>query len=89
MMSYMHWIYIIKSTKHDVLYIGYTDNLVKRLDEHNRGLSRHTRKYLPWRFVYVEGYASKSDAIERERILKQFGKVYSQLKRRIKRSLLS
>lgn len=72
-----------------MLYIGSTDNLVKRLKEHNNGLSSHTKKYLPWRPVYFEGYADKDDARDREKKLKQFGKVYSQLKRRIRRSLES
>jgi len=85
----MHYVYIIKSKKYGVLYIGYTVNLVKRLNEHNLGLSKYTKKYLPWKLVYLEGCANERDAKDREEKLKQFGKVYSQLKRRIKRSLLS
>ena len=37
--------------------------------------------------VYVEGYFLKEDALYREKNLKHFGKVYAQLKRRIKNSL--
>ena len=44
---------------------------------------------MPWELVYCEGYANIQDAKDRERKLKQFGKVYSQLKRRIMRSLQS
>lgn len=79
----MHYVYVIKSTKSDLLYIGYTANLVKRLKEHNSGLSSHTKKYMPWKIVYFEGYANETIAKDREKKLKQFGKVYSQLKRRI------
>jgi len=71
------------------IYIGKTTNLEKRLEEHNRGLSTHTKKYRPWHYVYIEGYANEDDAKDQERKLKQFGKVYSQLKRRIRRSLQS
>ena len=55
----------------------------------NLGLSRFTKKYLPWKLVYLEGYADIEDARDREKKLKQFGKVYAQLKRRIERSLKS
>lgn len=85
----MYYVYIIKSVKFDEIYIGSTPNVVKRLADHNNGLSRHTKKYLPWKIVYLEGYADKNEALDREIKLKQFGKVYSQLKRRIRRSLQS
>jgi putative endonuclease len=85
----MFYIYIIKSKKNGELYIGFTNNLVKRLKEHNLGLSLHTKKYIPWKIVYFEGYNNEYDAKDREKKLKQFGRVYSQLKRRIKSSLQS
>ena len=85
----MHWVYVIKSNPRGKLYIGSTDNLVRRLKEHNDGQNRSTKPYLPWKIVYTEGYFLRDDAIDRERTLKQFGKVYSQLKRRIKNSLRS
>lgn len=85
----MYWVYIIKSKSYNQLYIGYTTDLTKRLKEHNSGKSSATKKYLPWKPVYLEVYANEDDAKDRETKLKQFGKVYSQLKRRIKRSLRS
>jgi predicted GIY-YIG superfamily endonuclease len=48
-----------------------------------------TKRYAPWKIVYLEGYGNKEDAEDREVKLKQFGRVYSQLKRRISRSLQS
>lgn len=83
----MYYVYIIRSIKYNKLYIGYTADLTTRLNEHNSGLSYHTKKYMPWQYVYTEGYANENDARDREKKLKQFGKVYSQLKRRIVRSL--
>jgi len=85
----MYWVYIIKSKNYNQLYIGYTKDLTKRLKEHNSGKCPATRKYLPWKPVYLEGYANEEDAKDREEKLKQFGKVYSQLKRKIRRSLRS
>lgn len=78
----MYFVYIIKSQSHRAFYIGYTNNIGKRIDEHNAGLSPATKRYIPWRLVYLEGYANKEDARDREEKIKQFGKVYSQLKRR-------
>lgn len=85
----MYYLYILKSEVTEKLYIGYTNNLIKRFKEHNSGKSFETKKYMPWRLVYLEGYANIEDAKDREGKLKQFGKVYSQLKRRIWRSLQS
>jgi putative endonuclease len=81
--------YIIKSKVTPELYIGTTSNLVRRLEEHNAGKSKATKRYMPWFFVYIEGYFLKEDALNREHNLKYFGKVYAQLKRRIKNSLQS
>jgi len=85
----MHYVYILKSKKQDLLYIGRTINLIKRFKAHNSGLSKYTKKYLPWKLVYLEGCANEEDAKDREAKIKQFGKVYKQLKRRIWRSLKS
>ncbi len=82
----MHYLYILKSIPTKTLYIGRTDNIVRRIREHNAGTTFTTKKYLPWVLVYC-GYFSIEEAIKREQTLKQFGKVYSQLKRRIQKSL--
>lgn len=51
-------------------YIGYTNNVEKRLLEHNSGKSIYTRKYRPWRIIYVEDFLNETDAILREKYLK-------------------
>ena len=63
-------------------------HVVRRLREHNAGDTFTTRKYAPWVLIYLEGYFSEEDAKHREYTLKQFGKVYAQLKRRIQKSIL-
>ena len=84
----MYIVYILKSIRFNgKFYIGYTNDLKIRLKQHNSGQSFHTKKYIPWKIVYAEAYANQEDAKDREKKLKQYGKVYSQLKRRIKRSL--
>ena len=86
----MHYVYILKSIKYSgKLYIGYTGNIIKRLKEHNSGKTFSTKKYMPWKVVYLEGYANQDNATHREKQIKHFGKVYKQLKLRIRHSLQS
>ncbi len=52
-------------------YTGHTDDLEKRIAEHERGgPSVYTRKRRPVRLVYAEEFAGRIDALERERQLK-------------------
>ena len=82
----MFSVYVLKMSNGQ-LYTGYTDNLKRRLSQHQTGESAFTKKYLPVSLVYCEVYKSKLDAMERERKLKQHKKGFAQLRNRIKRSL--
>ncbi|HDZ54747.1 MAG TPA: hypothetical protein ENI19_02990 [Candidatus Nealsonbacteria bacterium] len=55
----MFFVYILKSRNDASLYIGYTNDLRKRLKEHNSGLVRPTKSKRPLYPVYYEAYASK------------------------------
>ena len=66
----MYYIYILRSIVVKKSYIGYTNNVEKRLLEHNSGKSIYTRKYRPWRIIYVEDFLNETDAILREKYLK-------------------
>ena len=83
----MYHVYLLRSCKNKSLYVGYTNNIERRLEEHNAGLVEYTRKYLPWILVYYESCISLEDAKKREKSLKHFGRAYSQLKNRIAFSL--
>lgn len=83
----MFYVYLLKSEKSGKLYIGRTTNLFKRIREHNLGENKSTKAFRPWKLAYYEAYCSSQDAEDRESRLKQLGKVYSQLKRRIYRSI--
>ncbi len=61
----MFHVYVLKSVKFDKLYIGITDNIRRRVLEHNSGVSKSTKKYTPWRLVYYETYLSEKDARNR------------------------
>ena len=83
----MHYVYLLKSAKNNWIYIGFTSNLRRRIEEHNLGKDYSTRKYLPIDLVYYEAYRSENDAKNREKCLKQHGNALRLLKRRIKNSL--
>lgn len=66
-----YYTYILKSSKTNKHYIGYTYNLESRLEKHNSGNSKSTKSGIPWHMVYFEEYDSKSDAIKRENEIKR------------------
>ena len=86
-MVIMYYVYILKSLKDEKLYIGSTNDLKRRLSEHNNGLNRSTKARRPFEIRYYEACASKYDARKREYALKKDGKALGQLKRRISESL--
>ena len=85
----MKTIYLIQHTITKEIYIGVTNNLKRRIVEHNNGKQSATRrKSGKWIIVYAEIYRSKTDAEERERKLKHHGSAKHALKKRIQRSFL-
>ena len=63
-------VYVIKS-KEGYVYTGMTDNLERRLFEHNnKSLSFWTKRGTVWKLVYREEYVEKSEALKREKWLK-------------------
>ena len=51
-------------------YVGFSDDLKRRLKEHNAGQSIATKPYRPWELIFYEAYANKEDALRRETYLK-------------------
>ncbi|MDP3800541.1 MAG: GIY-YIG nuclease family protein [bacterium] len=84
----MYFVYIIQSKKNKVLYFGRTKDIDKRLADHNSGSNFSTKDNCPWEYVYLEGYKSEKDAIDRELKLKNYGNARTYVKKRIKNSLL-
>ena len=80
----MFYVYVIESTKGD-LYFGSTNDLKRRLKEHQKGISFAT-KGRDWSLVYYEAYMAESDARRREQRIKDFGQASRQLKERFKES---
>jgi putative endonuclease len=65
-----YFTYIIKSDVDGRLIKGRTDNLNKRLTEHNSGKTKSTKGYIPWSLVYFEAFATREESILREKYFK-------------------
>jgi len=66
----MYYTYVLKSEKDGRFYTGVTNDLRKRLSEHNKGIVKSTKYRIPLRLIYYEACISKEDAYIRERYLK-------------------
>jgi putative endonuclease len=73
MTGVIFYVYILASRKHGTLYIGVTNNLRTRLDQHRSGHgSEFVKKYAVYRLVHVEEFATAREAIAREKQLKNW-----------------
>jgi putative endonuclease len=69
----MYYVYILASRRHGTLYIGVTNSVQKRLEEHRTGNgSEFVKKYSVYRLVHVEAFDRAEDAIAREKQLKRW-----------------
>jgi putative endonuclease len=67
----MYTVYAIYSEQFNKIYIGQTENIERRMFEHNNGLlSIYSKRYKPWKVVYTEEYPTRAEAMKRERQLK-------------------
>lgn len=79
----MHYTYLLKSKKNNQLYVGSTNDLRKRIEDHNKGKVFSTARYLPWEILYYKAYSSEKLARIREKRLKYNGNALRELKKRI------
>lgn len=67
----MFYVYVLKSLKNENNYVGYTDDLKQRFEEHNSGKGGvYTSKNRPFMLIYYEAYLDKKDATAAERFYK-------------------
>jgi putative endonuclease len=68
-----YYVYILASRPGGALYVGVTNDLVRRVWEHKNGFAdSHTKRYRIFRLVYYEIYPSIVDAIQREKNMKHW-----------------
>jgi putative endonuclease len=71
------YVYILR-TSSNTLYVGQTNNLEKRMDEHRSKTiksSKYVRSFASFELVYSEAFSTRSEAMKREYELKQLPKI--------------
>jgi len=68
----MFYTYVLQSKKDNKLYFGYTEDLTKRFEEHNKGGIDSTRDRRPLKLIYYEACSRKEDALKRESYFKSY-----------------
>ena len=67
----MYFVYLLESITGKRWYIGYTPiGVEQRLRKHNDGFVPSSKPFRPWKLIYYEAYAHRSDALGREKFLK-------------------
>jgi len=66
----MFSVYVLRSLVTGRFYTGYTSDLSHRLAQHNHGITKSTKHDGPWGLVHQEQFATRSEAVRRERYLK-------------------
>ena len=67
----MYYTYVLRSLKNGVLYKGQTQDLGSRLEVHNAGMVRYTKRYIPWELVYFETFNTRASQWREKNILNQ------------------
>ncbi len=72
-----YWIYILASSVGGTLYIGVTNDLVRRVHEHRSiHVDGFTRRYVVHRLIYFEEFSDVENAILREKRLKKWNRAW-------------
>ena len=66
----MYFVYSISSLTRNYIYVGLTDNVERRFNQHNTGSNKTTKPYLPFKLIYTEEFPDRDAARKREKYLK-------------------
>ena len=64
------FVYAIKSMIANYIYVGLSDNVDRRVKQHNDGKERTTRTFRPFKLIWVEEFVTRMEARKREKYLK-------------------
>ena len=81
-MNFFVYLLVAKSKKKLISYVGYTNNLKKRLDLHNSSKGAKFTKGRFWTLIYKKKFRSKSRALKEEYYLKKNYRLRSVIKRK-------
>jgi putative endonuclease len=65
-----HYVYVLRSLKDGLFYIGFSDDLKIRVKDHNAGKNISTKNRRPLELVFYEAFSNKPDALRRESYFK-------------------
>ena len=65
-----YFVYALSSTQRPYIYVGLTNNLDRRVAEHNNGFNKTTKPYAPFTLIYQEELPNRIEARIREKYLK-------------------
>ena len=79
-----YFVYVLKSKNKSKLttYVGYTNNLKKRVNLHNNGKGAKFTRGRSWKIVYSEKFLTKKEAMSREYYIKKDRKFRNYIKNR-------
>ena len=83
-MSYYAYMIATKKKSRVTTYVGYTNNLKKRLNLHNTGRGAKFTKGRTWELLYYEKHLTKKGAILRENYIKKNRKLRNSIKEKYK-----
>lgn len=79
----MFFVYVIKSEFNGFFYVGLTTSVTNRIIQHNKGMTKSTKPFKPWKLFFSEEYETRIEARKREKYLKSgVGKEYIKKYRR-------
>ncbi len=79
----MFYVYLLRSEAAKKIYVGLTNDLQRRLEQHNAGENISTKPYRPWKLIYHEASMTYQLAESREHRLKYHGNALRELKIRL------
>ena len=66
----MYHVYAITSLKKNYIYVGMSNDVERRISEHNKGENKSTKAYKPFILIYKEQFPTRIDARKKEKYLK-------------------
>ena len=66
----MFYVYVLQSQTRSYLYVGLTNNVKRRVDQHQAGREKTTRPYIPFKLLFTESFLNRVQARAREKYLK-------------------
>ncbi|WP_341789482.1 GIY-YIG nuclease family protein [Rickettsia endosymbiont of Polydrusus tereticollis] len=73
----MYWVYILCSDRNGTLYIGITNNIIRRAYEHKQKIIKgFSTKYNVTKLVYIEEFTDIKEAIAREKVIKKWKRAW-------------